>query len=78
MGKELKEEDKFLPGRNTCLDCSWANRKYYETGTVDDVEYRCTLQNNKLIYDDLHDSPDYDYNDLPECPIGMFEQVSTH
>lgn len=69
------QREKYLENRNTCLDCKYANKRIYETGQIDDVEYRCSLQNNKMIYDDLHPMDEnYDYHDLPECPVDMFEQ----
>ena len=66
---------RILDNRDTCLDCKYAKKRMYETGTIDDIEYRCVLQNNKLIYDDLHPlAEDFDYADAPDCPISMFEQ----
>ena len=55
----------------TCLDCKHSAPRVYETGTIDDIEYRCTLQNNKMIYDDSNPGVDH-YGDIPECNIGMF------
>ena len=56
----------------TCLNCKYAIQQVYETGTIDDIEYRCSLQNNKLIYDDSNPMVSH-YGDIPECNIGMFE-----
>lgn len=56
-----------------CSTCKHSRSTIYETGTIDDIEYRCQLQNNKLIYDDsspysLHNS------DFPECSINRYEK----
>lgn len=60
----------------TCLDCKWSRRTVYETGTIDDIEYRCTLQDNKLIYDDLNPGLDH-YSDIPECNCMHFECIAS-
>ncbi len=60
----------------TCDFCKHSFLEIYETGTIDDVEYYCKLQNNKLIYDDL--SPYVvNYVDFPKCNIDKFERKST-
>lgn len=56
----------------TCLDCKHSKMTVYETGTIDDIEYRCPFQNNKLIYDDSNIYNTH-YADIPECNIGRFE-----
>ena len=56
----------------TCLDCKHSHRQEYETGTIDDIEYRCPFQDNKMIYDDSNPMVSH-YGDIPECDIGMFE-----
>ena len=56
----------------TCIDCKYSRTTTYETGTIDDIEYRCPFQDNKLIYDDSNCNVDH-YNDIPECNIGKFE-----
>lgn len=56
----------------TCLDCKHAIIAVYETGTIDDIEYRCKLQNNKLIYDDSNPYNKH-YKDIPKCNINKFE-----
>lgn len=56
----------------TCIDCKHSLQTVYETGTIDDIEYRCPFQNKKLIYDDSNCGVDH-YGDVPECNIGQFE-----
>ena len=56
----------------TCLDCKYSLPTTYETGTIDDIEYRCPYQNNEMIYDDLNPNVDH-YSDIPECNVGKFE-----
>ena len=57
-----------------CCNCKHSSVQIYETGTIDDIEYRCTLQNNKLIYDDS--SPGLvNYADFPLCNIDKFESI---
>ena len=58
----------------TCIDCKHSIPQVYETGTIDDIEYRCPFQNNKLIYDDLNVGVTH-YDDIPECNIGKFEPI---
>jgi len=69
----IKECTDFeLP--KTCDLCRNSFTKVYETGTIDDIEYYCKLQNNKLIYDDL--SPyTINYVDFPKCNIDSFERI---
>lgn len=52
----------------TCINCTHANITIYETGTIDDIEYRCPLQGNKMIYDDSNPYCAH-YADVPECNI---------
>lgn len=59
----------------TCIDCVHSRITVYETGTIDDIEYRCPFQNNKLIYDDSNPCCIH-YFDIPECNIGKFEEES--
>ena len=56
----------------TCLECKYSLTSIYETGTIDDIEYRCPFQDNKMIYDDTKPSVDH-HNDIPECTCGKFE-----
>lgn len=56
----------------TCIDCKHANKTMYETGTLDSIEYRCNLQNDKYMYDDGTSFTDH-YDNVPECNIGKFE-----
>lgn len=58
----------------TCLDCKHSYYTIYETGTIDDIEYRCPFQNNKLIYDDSNVYNKH-YPDIPECNIDKFEPI---
>lgn len=63
--------DKYSEAK-TCIDCVHAKITVYETGTVDSVEYRCSLQDDLLIYENLN--PYYPhYSDVPECNIGKFK-----
>lgn len=55
-----------------CLTCRHARYTIYETGTIDDIEYRCPLQDNKLIYDDLEPYLEH-HADIPECNIGKWK-----
>ena len=56
----------------TCDLCKNSFMRIYESGTIDDIEYYCKLQDGKLIYDDL--SPyTINYADFPKCNIGKFE-----
>lgn len=57
-----------------CCNCKHSNVQIYETGTIDDIEYRCSLQNNKLIYDDSSFGLVH-YADFPLCNIDKFESI---
>jgi len=48
----------------------------YETGSIDDIEYRCKLQNNKLIYDDSNPYVTHPL-DFPDCHINKYEQIKS-
>ena len=49
---------------HTCINCMHSKITVYETGTIDDIEYRCPFQNNKLIYDDSwYDEDDNEWYD---------------
>ena len=63
-----------LESPETCEYCKHSSITVYETGTIDDIEYRCKLQNNKLIYDDLNPYMT-NYLDFPKCNIGKFEKI---
>lgn len=56
-----------------CDNCIHARITVYETGTIDQVDYKCALQDNKFIYSDVTGNP-YD-PDFPECNIGRFEVI---
>lgn len=59
---------------HTCINCMHSKTTVYETGTIDDIEYRCPFQNNKLIYDDSNPMNSH-YLDVPECNIDKFENI---
>lgn len=56
----------------TCIDCIHAKVTVYETGEVDSIEYRCSLQEGAFIYEDTNPYCSH-YSDVPECNIGKFE-----
>lgn len=56
-----------------CLTCNHSLPTIYETGAIDDIEYRCPFQNNKMIYDDSNPMNRHHIN-IPECPIGKWEK----
>ena len=65
---------KHYEQARTCINCVYGIPTVYETGTIDDIEYRCSLQNKKLMYDDSN--PYYrHYVDVPECNINKFKGV---
>lgn len=68
---EQTQCENFVQAK-TCLDCKHSKTTAYETGTIDDIQYRCPFQNNKLIYDDSNVYSTH-YADIPECNIGRFE-----
>lgn len=57
-----------------CLTCKHSLTRVYETGTIDDIEYRCPFQNNKVIYDDSNPMNCH-HPDIPECPINKWELI---
>ena len=57
-----------------CLTCKYSLTTVYETGTIDDIEYRCPFQNNKVIYDDSNPMNNH-HPDIPECPINKWELI---
>lgn len=71
---DVTQCDYFTQAR-TCIDCIHSKLCVYETETIDDIEYRCPFQNNKLIYDDSNPCCRH-YIDVPECNIGRFEEVT--
>lgn len=56
-----------------CDTCTYANIVVYETGTIDEIVYRCTLQNNKVIYSDS--SFIANNSEYPECNINCYEET---
>lgn len=64
----------FIQARN-CLSCKYSSQTVYETGTIDDIEYRCKLQDKKLIYDDSNPYNQH-HSDIPECNYGKWESDS--
>jgi hypothetical protein len=72
IDNETGECEYFTPSQ-TCDLCKHSYMKVYETGSIDDIEYYCKLQNGKLIYDDL--SPYMiNFADFPKCNINKFEK----
>lgn len=63
---------QFKVAKN-CLNCKHSIPTVYETGTIDDIEYRCPFQNNKLIYDDSCCEVTHNI-DIPECNINKWEE----
>lgn len=63
--------ENFVQAR-TCINCIHSSPTVYETGTIDDIEYRCPFQGNKMMYDDS-DVYNSHFADVPECNIGKFE-----
>ena len=56
-----------------CKTCQYAKITKYESDINDYVDYRCILQNNKLIYSD--NNPNRAHNSTyPECILGMYEE----
>lgn len=74
---ELSDDCEYFLQARTCLNCKHSKETVYETGTIDDIEYRCPFQDNKVIYDDSI-APCYDhFYDVPECNIDKFEEIKT-
>lgn len=71
--EDIETGCKFFTHARTCINCKHSKLEIYETGTIDDIEYRCPFQGNKLIYDDLDPYTSH-YADVPECNIDKFEQ----
>lgn len=55
-----------------CDSCAYSKTNVYETGVIDEIDYRCILQNNKLIYAD-NNPMRFENAKYPECNIGMYE-----
>ena len=53
---------------HTCINCKFSTFRVYETGTIDEVDYKCPFQNNEIIYQDLNPCS-FHFSDVPECPI---------
>lgn len=68
---DITQCDDFVQAR-TCINCKHSISRIYETGTIDNIEYRCPFQDKKLIYDDLEPYMSH-FADVPECNIGKFE-----
>lgn len=69
---DITQCDNFVQAR-TCLNCVHSISTVYETGTIDDIEYRCPFQGKKVIYDDTDVWHDH-YANVPECNIDRFEK----
>lgn len=65
--------ENFVQAR-TCISCKYSISTVYETGTIDDIEYRCPFQDKKLIYDDIYVYNTH-FSDVPECNIDKFECI---
>ena len=56
-----------------CDTCKYAKILVYETGTIDCIDYRCMLQNNRLVYSDIN--PMRTKNaEYPSCILDMYEE----
>lgn len=64
----------FVQAKN-CLTCKHSSTTVYETGTIDDIEYKCKLQDKKMIYDDSNVLNQH-HSDIPECNCGKWEYDS--
>lgn len=57
----------------SCNTCEYSKVLSYETDTGNYIDYRCTLQNNKVICIDY--DPTHLHNaKYPECVLGMYEE----
>lgn len=63
----------FVQAR-TCVNCKHSIPTVYETGTIDDIEYRCPFQDKKLIYDDINVYNQH-FSNVPECNIDKFKEI---
>lgn len=72
-GIDITECENFIQAC-TCINCKHSISTVYETGTIDDIEYRCPFQDKKLIYDDSNPYCQH-FADVPECNIGKFKQT---
>ena len=70
---DITQCDDFMQA-HTCINCIHSIQTVYETGTIDDIEYRCPFQNRKLIYDDINTYYQH-FSDVPECKIDKFESI---
>ena len=70
---DITQCNNFVQAR-TCINCIHSREIVYETGTIDDIEYRCRFQGEKVVYDDIN--PYYQhFADVPECNIGKFKGI---
>ena len=63
---------KYFELAETCITCKHSIETVYETGTIDDIEYRCPFQNNALVYDDIRPGVEH-FFDVDKCMCGKFE-----
>ena len=70
---DITQCSNFLQAR-TCINCIHSVPTVYETGTIDDIEYRCPFQSNKLIYDDSNVYNGH-FADVPECNINKWKPI---
>lgn len=64
----------YFEPRQRCDDCEYAKVVTYETGTIDEIDYYCKLQGDRLIYQDVSFNV-YDYF-WPDCPIDSFKPIT--
>ena len=55
----------------SCPTCRYHKTYVYETGNLDGVGYRCSLQDGKEVYQDVNPL-DCNYSDVPKCPIERY------
>ena len=70
--EDAPQECPHFEPRQCCDDCMYATTRVLETGTLDEVDYYCELQDHKLIYQDLSFDC-YDKN-WPSCNIDKFKR----
>jgi len=76
-----KKQNNFIPDEISCEDylesklcynCKNNTIKIYESGTIDSIDYHCKLQENKLIFSDIHCFVS-NYGEFPDCLINKWE-----
>ena len=56
-----------------CDTCMFSNTRVYELGEIDEIDYVCTLQNNKVMFEDT-DPIRIKNSEFPECNIRLYEE----